>query len=624
MHTPCTERRRYLASPLGLLALLALALSGCRDGLVGPGRVAMPADRVAMSAQSQAARPASETVPDQYVVVFNDRVQDVPGLSKQLIAEAEGRELFTYTHALRGFAAQMTAAKADALRRNSNVTSVTQDALLYTTGATWGLDRIDQRSLPLSGTYSASRSGSGVTAYIIDTGILFGHTEFGGRASLGYDFVGGDGTDCNGHGTHVAGTIGGATYGVAKQVKLVTVRVFGCSGGAATSTVIAAIDWVTGHAVRPAVVNMSLGGAFNAPTNDAVTKSIAAGIVYVLAAGNSGSDACDYSPASTPAAITVGATTSTDSRSSFSNWGPCVDVFAPGSAITSSWYTSNTAINTISGTSMASPHVAAVAALVLSENPSYTPARVDSVIKARATKGVVLNAASDNWNLVYSGLEADSRNVGSPPPVTTPIAPSGAIIQWGSAGTANGRTYADVAFKWVDNSGDETGFEVSGVSTSGATTSITGISANATVVAVRLPAGMTWSLKVRAAGAGVVSDWSEPASICLRSDGTVCDSAEPLLPPPPSDGAPVASFSANCAANKNYCRFDASTSTSSSGIASYLWAFGDGSSESTTSSASATHTYGSKGKYTVTLTVRDATGRSSTTSKTVTVKSVLR
>jgi subtilisin family serine protease len=278
--------------------------------------------------------------------------------------------------------------------------------------ATWGLDRIDQRNLPLSGTYTYDVSGSGVRAYIIDTGIHYSHNEFGGRASFGYDALGGDGSDCNGHGTHVAGTVGGTVYGVAKNVALYAVRVLNCSGSGTTSGVIAGVDWVRNNAIKPAVANMSLGGGASTSLDNAVSNAIASGVTFAVAAGNSSANACNYSPARVASALTVGSTTSSDSRSSFSNFGSCLDLFAPGSSITSAWRTSNTATNTISGTSMASPHVAGVAALYLSisGNSGASPSTVASAIINNATTGVVGNAGSGSPNrLLHSRF-------GSPPP----------------------------------------------------------------------------------------------------------------------------------------------------------------------------------------------------------------
>ena len=351
-------------------------------------------------------------VPGRYIVVLHDAGEQTTAaeVARSVTSAHGGRVHHTYRSALNGFAATLPPAAVEALRRNPQVAYVAEDVMSFPSqvtqpNATWGLDRVDQRDLPLNGTYVYSRNGTGVRVYVIDSGIRTAHDEFGGRASVGMDFVGDgrDGQDCSGHGTHVSGTIAGSTYGVAKNAQVISVRVFPCSGGTLTSTVIAAVDWVRLNAVRPAVVNYSGGGLFNSAHNQAVQTLIASGVTYVTAAGNSGDDACYYSPASTPEAITVASSTSSDARSFFSNWGSCVDVFAPGSDITSAWSTSNTATNTISGTSMASPHVAGVAALYLQGSPTATPATVAARILASSSADLVTSAGTGSPNrLLFS------------------------------------------------------------------------------------------------------------------------------------------------------------------------------------------------------------------------------
>jgi subtilisin family serine protease len=311
-----------------------------------------------------------------------------------------------YSSVLHGFATTMSERAAKRLAADPAVAYVEQNQVVRLqdtqTGATWGLDRVDQASLPLDGSYTYPNTASSVHAYIIDTGILTTHSQFGGRASSGYDFVDNDSdaTDCNGHGTHVSGTVGGSTYGVAKAVKLVGVRVLDCAGSGTTAGVISGVNWVTSNAIKPAVANMSLGGSASTSLDTAISNSIAAGITYGIAGGNDSANACNYSPARVSTAITVGATTSTDARASYSNYGSCLDIFAPGSSITSAWYTSTTATNTISGTSMATPHVVGVAALVLEANPSYTPAQVASYLTSNATSGVVTSPGTSSPNLL--------------------------------------------------------------------------------------------------------------------------------------------------------------------------------------------------------------------------------
>ena len=355
---------------------------------------------------------SSTAVQGQYIVVME---KDARANANRAAAAAEARRhggqiTFEYSAALQGFAARLPQQALNALTRNPNVAYIEADqtvGLVATQSpVTWGLDRVDQRALPLSNSYTYNYTGTGVTAYIIDTGIRFTHTEFGGRAVSGYDAIdGGSADDCNGHGTHVAGTTGGTTYGIAKAVRVVGVRVLNCQGSGTNSQVIAGIDWVTAdHAAgAPAAANMSLGGGASTALDTAVSNSIADGITYAIAAGNSNANACNYSPARVAAAITVGSTTSTDARSSFSNYGTCLDIFAPGSSITSAWNTSDTATNTISGTSMAAPHVAGAAVLYLQQFPSSTPQGVRDGLVNSATTGVVTNPGTGSPNrLLYT------------------------------------------------------------------------------------------------------------------------------------------------------------------------------------------------------------------------------
>ncbi len=302
---------------------------------------------------------------------------------------------------INGFTAKLSGAQVTALRGSARVAYVEPDRVVTAsttqTVDTWGLDRIDQRNRPLSGTYTYTGSGAGVTAYVIDTGITFGHPDFGGRASLAYDALGGNGTDCNGHGTHVAGTIGGAKYGVAKSVTLKAVRVLNCSGSGSTSGIITALNWLASNHAAKSVANMSLGGGRSTALNSAATNLINSGVYLAVAAGNESQNACNVSPASTAAAYTTAASDSSDRRASFSNYGSCVDGYAPGVSIKSDWLSNGT--NTISGTSMATPHVTGVAALYKgATSGNASAATVTSWINTNATANVITSTPTRTPN----------------------------------------------------------------------------------------------------------------------------------------------------------------------------------------------------------------------------------
>jgi subtilisin family serine protease len=381
---------RSLRRRLAVTATVVAALGGV---------LALPA-----SAQAEPTEP--------YIVVLDDDVARPGAVAAEHRAAHGAQVRHAYSAALKGYSARLTARGYAAVVSDPRVKYVERDGVAHATttqsGATWGLDRIDARS-GLDNTFTYTGTGSGVTAYIIDTGIDYGHAEFGGRAAFGFDAFGAEGVDCNGHGTHVAGTVGGAAYGVAKSVALVGVRVLDCGGSGSWSGVVAGIDWVVGHnASGPAVSNMSLGGGANSTVDAAVQRMIEDGVASAVAAGNGNrggvaQDACKYSPARVPEAMTIGATTKTDSKTSWSNYGSCVDWFAPGAGITSAWIgQGDTETNTISGTSMATPHVAGVAALFLQGSPSATSQQVRDALYGASTKGIVSSSKTANNHLLFT------------------------------------------------------------------------------------------------------------------------------------------------------------------------------------------------------------------------------
>jgi subtilisin family serine protease len=398
--------RRLVAAGFASAAAVGLAVVATAPASAAPEGQILGAD-------------SATAVEGSYIVVYKDSAK---AEATSTAASLGSKVTHRYSKALTGFAASMSEQQAKQLAADPDVSFVQQNQVHTITAdqpnpPSWGLDRIDQRDLPLNNNYSYATTAGNVHAYIIDTGMDLDHPDFGGRASSGFDAIdGGNADDGNGHGTHVAGTIGGNAYGVAKGVSLVAVRVLNNSGSGTTAQVVAGIDWVTNNAIKPASANMSLGGGADTALDTAVKRSIASGVTYSIASGNSNTNACNTSPARVPEAITVNASTNTDARASFSNYGTCTDIFAPGQNITSAWLNGGT--NTISGTSMATPHVAGAAALYLATNATASPQAVRDALVAAGTPGKITNPGTGSPNvLLYTGTGGTEP----PPPGCTAV-----------------------------------------------------------------------------------------------------------------------------------------------------------------------------------------------------------
>ncbi len=550
-------------APFALIALLA----ACQDSPTTPA--SLPAVRTAALSN------------DSYIVLFRPGV-NVDALTQQLLSLHSGQLEHTYHFAVHGFAAHIPASEIESIRLHPDVVHIERDEIMHTDATQspvgWGLDRIDQTDLPLNSSYSYTATGAGVTAYIIDTGIRTTHVEFGGRASGVFTAIGGGTEDCNGHGTHVAGIVGSARWGVAKQVSLKAVRVLDCTGSGNTSGVIAGVDWVTANAVKPAVANMSLGGPASVALDQAVQSSIASGITYAVAAGNNNGDACLGSPARLPEALTVGATTITDARASYSNFGTCLDIFAPGSGIVSAYMNSDTDSASLSGTSMATPHVVGVAALYLEGSPLATPPTVAAAITAGASLNRVTSPGTGSVNrLLFTGLNV------------APNAPPVANFTW-SCPTLT--CSLDATSSTDDGSIVQYNWDL-------------GRSPNPTA------SGSVLSVTYPHSGPRTVT-------LTVTDNGGKTASVTKVLTVGPAvvDNPPIANFTASCSGLT--CSLNASSSTDDNSIASYAWSM-PGANAPTASGVTATATYAAAGTKSITLTVTDNAGQPNSLTKTVTV-----
>lgn len=557
-----------------VVSALLLSLAACRDSST-PTQPDLNPPRASLL-------PATgPVVANRYVVVLRPGAASATNVATQMVSANSGKLFFIYEHALRGFAAELSPQAVEALRRDPAVDYIEPDQIVtafetQTPTPSWGLDRIDQRTLPLNNSFTYNPTGAGVHAYTIDTGILLSHTDFGGRASFGFDAIG-DGfghTDCNGHGTHVSGTIGGATYGIAKAVTLHSVRVLDCNGFGTFSGVIAGVNWVTANKISPAVANMSLGGGAFDALDQAVTNSIAAGVTYAVAAGNANKNACTVSPARTPNALTAAASDINDVRATFSNFGACIDIFAPGVSITSDWNTSNTATAILSGTSMATPHIAGAVALYLEGHPTAKPANVAYALSATATSNVISDPGTASINrLVYSALFVLGPS-DLPPLANYDFSCTTLSCTFDSSLAKDDKGIVTRSWSFGD-----------GGSASGQTASHT-YAANGTFTATL-----------------TVADGLGQTSSATRTFTLPAAGGQAGMPP-------IADFTAFPLSGT--VKYDGSLTTDDFGIGIYSWDFGDGASGT---GKKVSHTYAAPNQfYTVTLTAFDLAGQSSSKS----------
>jgi len=587
--------KRLLAGCLGILSLAA-----CNDATAPSPAKSIPPHIAANS-------PNADVWPGHYIVVLRSGSATPENLLHRISFRHSVSFDQKFGSALHGFAAAVDSGDLDKLRADPDVDHVEPDRIVKQmgseTGMGWALDRLDQHGLPLNNSFTYGATGSGVNIYIVDGGIRYTHAEFGGRAHFAFDAFGGNGSDCNGHGTGVAGVAAGSKYGVAKAATIWSVRVFPCSGSTALSTILAGVDWVTAHHRSPAVANLSLGAGTAPILDSAVSKSIQAGVTYVVAAGNSGVDACTMSPAKVKTAITVGAVDIADLRPSWSNYGSCVALFAPGVSVPAADYYSDVSYANWNGTSMAAPYAAGAAALYLGGHPSASPATVRSALTGNTTTSLLGNLLGSANKLLYTSWIGSTST-----PTTTVTAPSTppTIAPVGGAGVAYSCSARVCRF-------DASASAPTGGVTSYAWTFGDGVKGT----------GRTWTHTYGTATSytfrldivtGTGKKYSAGKSITPASAYGSATSTVPTYVPPTTSGTISPKFTVTCSGSR--CAFNASGSVASNGIASYRWAFGDG---YTGNTMAWTHTYSGAKTVNVTLTIVDKSSASKSITRSVTV-----